>query len=148
MAVARRLDKVLIPPGEYKVHIDGESKVCRVNTALLVPCKPRVVTGRFETNQQALDAVRRQVTLSAQNCMNKFQAAIAVQHFADEPGCKGLEFLEKRSGYCEVLVDRKKALGLFIIYDPNQRGLQTSSPNLEMGKTIITRVAFREVEAL
>jgi hypothetical protein len=148
LTVARCLDKVLISPGEYKVLHEGQTRVCRVNSALLVPCKPRIEVGRFETNQQALNAVRRQVTMSTRNCMNVYQAEIAIQHFVGEPGQNGVEFLEKNSGYREVILNEKNALTLAVVTDPTRTGLQTHTSGLDTGKTVITRVAFREVEFL
>jgi hypothetical protein len=148
LAVASRLGNVLIPPGDYTVIIGGESRLCQVKSALLVPCKPRVVTGPFKRERQALDAVRRQTNLSEENCMNEIQAAIALQHFADEPGRKGVEFLENASVYREVLIGQNQAMGIFTIDNPKQCGQQPDSPALDCDKSLIMKVAFREVEYL
>jgi hypothetical protein len=147
-AVARRLGKVLISPGMYEVRLDGVSRPLRVNTPLLVPCKPRTEEGKFEKMKQALDAVRRKATLTTGSCMNMNQATIALNYFRDPEGIEGVQFPEKRSDHCEILFDQNKRLTLAAVTDPTRTGLQSYKASPHTSGVVVTRVTYRQVEFL
>jgi hypothetical protein len=152
-AVAQRLDLALIPPGEYLVKFDSFSRICRVNDPLLVPCKPRLITGVFSSPIEAMEAVRKQTPLTLKNFMNEFQARVAIQYFADRRPSdgmlhRGVEFPAAKAGHREVIANQKKTLELFAISDPNKTSIQVHSSDLESKTTLITTVAFRVVEWL
>jgi hypothetical protein len=150
--VAREKGQTLIPPGEYKLDVNGTERTVHVRSPLLVNCAPTSLKGTY-TVEEARAAAEKGVPARA--IMTEWQGRIAFQYFADLRPNASAPYLGIVFGAADAarpVVWRTKGqgesspkVGLFFGV-----GLRAAAPKDDRWqKTVrITSIAWHEVEAL
>ncbi len=152
--VARRLDKVLIPPGNYEVLGEGDKPVkVRITSPLLVPRQSQMLRN-LQNREEAIRMIMR--ALGGKRLMSFKEAQVVARYFADRTtddpaGQCGVTFPQQSDPYPEAYME-KRQLNFFVFTDPTKQALTVTAkaakgevPLLGRG---IARIAYRIVEHL